>query len=136
MRNLDAAAVFGMSGADLSVADSGYAYTLTHVGLIGFTALWGLLLYAPSANRDGWRFKAMAMGFAVLCLIVSNSIFSIKIAALLWWAVGATDGARDDRRSDGVAPLGGDEAVPAAVGSGHRTAEGSPVQSSRRSTGR
>lgn len=93
MRNLDAAAVFGISGADLSVADSGYAYTLTHVGLVGFAALWGLLLYAPSANRDGWRFKAQAMGFTVLCLIVSNSIFSIKIAALLWWAVGAMDGA-------------------------------------------
>lgn len=122
-RRLDAAGIFGISPVDPGLADSGYAYTLYRVGLIGVVALWGLLFASPTRDSSGWRFKTMATAFVLLSLTVSNSIWSIKVGALLWWAIGTLDRLSPDRReaasSDDAAPIarpraaaGGDQPAP------------------------
>ena len=100
LRRLDTAAIFGISPANLGLADSGYAYTLYRVGLVGVAGLWGLLFLTPTRDPSGWRFKAMATMFVLLSLTVSNSIYSIKLGALVWWAIGTLDASPSPKGTD------------------------------------
>ena len=72
-------------------ADSGYAYTLVKIGLAGFAGMWLLFVLSPARDDTSWRYRVFVAIYVTLLLIISNSIYSIKTAALLWYLVGALD---------------------------------------------
>ena len=113
---LDEQAVFGVSAQDPFLADNGYAYTLHQIGLIGALALWSTLIFAPVRSWDAWRFRALVVTYICLLMVVSNSIYSIKTAALLWLCVGAVDvwpGFRREAQPSAGHPRAGAPAAPA-----------------------
>ncbi|MFV0281974.1 MAG: surface polysaccharide polymerase [Rhodoblastus sp.] len=91
LARLDLADIFAMVPHFEFTADSGYAYTLLKIGLAGFGAMWILFALAPARNKESWRFRVFVAAYVTLLLVISNSIYSIKTAALLWYLVGALD---------------------------------------------
>lgn len=91
MVRLTPESTFGIA-ADLPfLDDNGYAYTLSQIGLIGMASLWFLFVFAPQGRDEAFRFKALAVTYICLLMTVSNSFYSIKLAALFWLAAGAAD---------------------------------------------
>jgi putative polymerase len=101
---LDPWQVFGLKISDAFAGgyagDSGYAYLLVQVGLVGLTAIWALFVYAPIFDRDAWRFKIFIAFYAVALLSISASLFTIKTATLLWFLYGTLNNQeKDDARA-------------------------------------
>ena len=94
--SLSPEAVFGLSPDKPFLSDSGYAYTLNQIGLIGFACLWALFILLPDGSRRAWRFKAAAATYICLLLLISDSVYTIKTAALLWFMLGVAGGAAED----------------------------------------
>lgn len=88
LESLTWAQIFGISLNPSHTVDSGYAYSLTETGLIGLIVLWGIFIFASSSSNEGWRMILFVSGYLLLLLIISNSSYSIKTAALLWTLVG------------------------------------------------
>ncbi|MBV2183542.1 MAG: UDP-phosphate alpha N-acetylglucosaminyltransferase [Rhizobium sp.] len=88
LTRLDLSVVLGIATTDEFTADSGLAYTLTKFGLFGFVALWAALVFAPFRDAKAWSFHSMVLIYLLLLMIISNSFFSIKTAALLWFVLG------------------------------------------------
>lgn len=88
LTRLDLPVVLGIATTDEFTADSGLAYTLTKFGLFGFVALWAALVFAPFKDAKAWSFHSMVLIYLLLLMIISNSFFSIKTAALLWFILG------------------------------------------------
>ncbi|MFC3695244.1 hypothetical protein [Chenggangzhangella methanolivorans] len=97
--SLSPEAVFGLSPDKPFLSDSGYAYSLNQIGLIGFAALWALFVLLPDGSRRAWRFKAAAATYVCLLLLISDSVYTIKTAALLWFMLGVAGGAADPEPS-------------------------------------
>ncbi len=91
MMKLDLESLFGTALEHPFVADNGFAYTFTQIGVIGMIGVWTLYVYAPISSDKAIQFKALAATFICLNMIVSNSFYSIKLAALFWLAAGAAD---------------------------------------------
>lgn len=87
---------------DRFTSDSGYTYTLTQIGLIGFAFVWGLFILAPSRGIAAWRYKVFSAAYIMLLLTISNSIYSIKTAGLLWYLIGVLSNGEADK-NDGPA---------------------------------
>ena len=85
-------AIWGLSTEKPFLADSGYAYSLNQIGLIGVFGLWALFIFMPLQNEGAWRFKCCAATYICLLLVISGSVYSIKTAALLWFMLGSSDG--------------------------------------------
>lgn len=94
LTQLTPAVVFGVETTDLFVADSGLAYTLTAFGIAGFAALWALFVHAPLADARAWRFHSMGIVYLLLLLLISDSFYSIKTAALFWLLIGIAGACR------------------------------------------
>ncbi|PZQ19214.1 MAG: UDP-phosphate alpha N-acetylglucosaminyltransferase [Ancylobacter novellus] len=92
LSSLSPAAVFGLSPDKPFLSDSGYAYTLNQIGLIGFAGLWTLFILLPDGSRRAFRFKAAAATYICLLLLISDSVYTIKTAALLWFMLGVAGG--------------------------------------------
>ena len=105
LASLTPSEVFALVRVDRFTSDSGYTYTLSQIGLVGFGALWGLFVIAPCRDLASWRFKVFAAVYFVLLLTISNSIYSIKTAALIWYLLGALANTPDGR-VDRFGPLG------------------------------
>jgi len=73
------------------LADNGYAYSIANTGIIGLVGLWTLFVFAPYNASRALQFKALAVTYISLLMTVSNSFYSIKLAALFWIAAGAAD---------------------------------------------
>jgi putative polymerase len=86
--DLPLAVVMGVEATDSFTADSGMAYTLTKFGLLGFAALWALFVFQPLRSARGWEFHSMMILYLILIMVISNSFFSIKTAALMWFMTG------------------------------------------------
>ncbi len=106
---------FGISRNVPFFGDSGYAYTLGHIGLIGIMMFWSLFMFAPEHRKDATRFKALAAIFICLLLIVSSSLFSIKLAALFWFTAGAVDADNGGTSISSVSEDAVDYARPSSV---------------------
>ncbi|MEO0636523.1 MAG: UDP-phosphate alpha N-acetylglucosaminyltransferase [Pseudomonadota bacterium] len=91
--------VLGISYIELFVADSGYAYVLTQIGIVGMVFVWALFVYTKGPNLDAWRFRFAFGVYLCLNLLVSNSAFSIKTGAILWAMLGVADCAQRVRSS-------------------------------------
>lgn len=86
-------AVFGLSPDKPFLSDSGYAQTLNSIGLVGFVALWTLFILLPQETARAWRYKAAAATYMCLLMLISDSLYTIKTAALFWFLLGSSDGA-------------------------------------------
>lgn len=109
---LDDGVVFGSEVTDQFTADSGLAYTLTQFGIFGFIGLWAAFIYAPGKTARAWTFQSMAIVYFLLLLVISNSGYSIKTAALFWFILGSANAAlpeKDDNKSD---MIGRDDQLP------------------------
>lgn len=80
--------VAGVETTQGFTADSGMAYTLTKFGLLGFPALWALFVFQPLRSARSWEFQSMMILYLLLIMVISNSFFSIKTAALMWFLSG------------------------------------------------
>ncbi|HCL64773.1 MAG TPA: UDP-phosphate alpha N-acetylglucosaminyltransferase [Rhizobium sp.] len=91
LTQFDLPVVLGIAVTDQFTADSGYAYTLTKFGIFGFMAFWTALVFAPLRDARAWPFHSMVLIYLLLLMMISNSFFSIKTAALLWFILGTSD---------------------------------------------
>ena len=91
LTQLSTGVVLGIEATDLFVSDSGLAYTLTAFGIFGFVALWMLFVHAPIVHARAWRFHSMVIVYLLLLLLISDSSYSIKTAALLWFILGSSN---------------------------------------------
>ncbi len=91
--SLSTEAVWGLSPEKPFLSDSGYAYSLNQIGLIGLIGFWSLFIFAPENTKAAWRFKACVATYICLLLLISDSVYSIKTAALLWFMLGSSDAA-------------------------------------------
>jgi len=91
MSRLDLAGAFGMGPATENFDDSGYAYILSRVGVIGAAALWAVLVFgAPAERMDAWRYKAFVCLYLTLLMAISTSAVTIKTGGLLWFLLGCS----------------------------------------------
>lgn len=97
--NLNVFNWFGLEASGVQTMDSGYAYVISNVGIIGFAALWILFMSIEGSSRYYYSFRnAIAVYFAALACI-SASHFTIKIAALLWFLLGVLSAWRGKDRT-------------------------------------
>jgi putative polymerase len=94
LSQLTPAELFAFVGVDRFTSDSGYTYTFTQIGLVGFAALWTLFVIAPCRDLQAWRFRLFVALYIVLLLTISNSIYSIKTGALMFYLLGTLGAAR------------------------------------------
>lgn len=88
LTELPLSVVLGAEATEQFTADSGLAYTLTKFGLFGFIALWAVLVFMPFRNARAWEFHSMMIVYLLLIMVISNSFFSIKTGALMWFLAG------------------------------------------------
>ncbi|HWJ75770.1 MAG TPA: UDP-phosphate alpha N-acetylglucosaminyltransferase [Kaistia sp.] len=92
LTSLDIHGAFGISPDKPFLSDSGYAYTISEIGIFGVIGFWTLFIFGREDNPDAWRFKMLVATYICLLLLISDSPYSIKTAALLWFMVGTNDG--------------------------------------------
>ena len=89
---------FGLEQSSAQTFDSGYGYIISNIGLVGFALLWGLFMSLRGSNRSFYAFRnVLAVYFATL-LCISASVFTIKLAAMLWFLLGVLSLAKDGMR--------------------------------------
>jgi putative polymerase len=94
---------FGLEVSRAQTFDSGYGYVISNVGITGFAVLWVLFMSLKGANRYFYSFRNVIALYFTAMLCISASQFTIKIAALLWFLLGAlsvakiTDGSLSQR---------------------------------------
>lgn len=91
LNQLDLQVVLGSKATDMFTADSGISYTLTNFGLFGFIGLWAAFVFSPMKDAKAWVFRGMIVIYLVLLMLISNSAYSIKTAALMWFLIGTSD---------------------------------------------
>lgn len=80
---------FGLRAARMQTFDSGYAYIISGVGVIGLAALWGVWFAIKSDNEQYYTLRNLLALYYGTILCVSNSPFTIKTAGLTWFLLGA-----------------------------------------------
>ncbi len=96
LSHLSPGVALGATATDQFVADSGLAYSLVQFGLFGFIALWAAFVFLPSRSARAWKYHSMVMIYFLLLLLISNSGYSIKTGALLWFLLGTALAAKED----------------------------------------
>ncbi|MBN8955076.1 MAG: hypothetical protein J0H17_00470 [Rhizobiales bacterium] len=79
----------GLRAAQRQTFDSGYAYTISGIGVIGLTALWSILFAAKGPDRQYYTLRNLMALYYGTILCVSNSPYTIKTASLTWFLIGA-----------------------------------------------
>jgi len=75
------------------LADSGYAYSVASIGVIGFVLFWIMLLSTESRSRFFYIFRDLAAAYVAFLLCISNSPYTIKTGALMWFLAGVLSAA-------------------------------------------
>jgi putative polymerase len=95
LRSMTLDVYLGLSPFALPTADSGIAYLIENVGLIGAAIFWcalcALCLYDDRAQRT---FAHMVCLYLSISWVVCASTFTIKTAAFLWFLFGTFQGFR------------------------------------------
>jgi putative polymerase len=89
LANLEIVQWLGFQETSRATMDSGYAYIIPKLGLVGILGTWILFLLIPAATKEAQIFKAGVAIYICLSLTIGQGFFSIKTAALLWFAMGA-----------------------------------------------
>ena len=79
---------FGLRAPEFMMADSGYAYSVASIGLIGIALFWIMLLSTEGRSRYFYVFRDLAAAYVAFLLCISNSPYTIKTGALLWFLTG------------------------------------------------
>jgi putative polymerase len=87
----------GVSAQKPFLSDSGYAYSINEIGIVGFIVFWGLFIFSAPADRAAWRLRACAATYFCLLLVISDSPYSIKTAAVFWFMLGGADAQGEKR---------------------------------------
>jgi len=69
-------------------SDSGYAYALGGFGIVGIAVFWAALMLLKGADGPFYLIRDLAAAYFAVLLCISNSPFTIKTGALLWFLVG------------------------------------------------
>jgi len=85
---LDAQQIFGIVWTTTDYNDSGYAYVMSQLGIVGFAALWAVFVFIPVPKGQPQRFTLFMGFYVVLLLCISVSLCTIKTAALAWFLAG------------------------------------------------
>lgn len=89
LAGFDAATLLGLAPA-LPYEDEGYAYLFSRVGLLLTGTLWLLLWLMRTRDVLGERYRMNISLYIALILCVSGtSLFALKTAGFLWFAMGA-----------------------------------------------
>ena len=91
MTNLPIGTVLGYEAYADFTADSGFAYTLTKFAIWGFVGLWATFVMLPCKHPRAWQFHSMMIIYLMLILIISNSFYSVKTAALMFFMLGTVN---------------------------------------------
>jgi putative polymerase len=75
--------------------DAGYAYIISTVGLIGLVACWLWFTSLTGPSRYFYAFRNTIAAYFAVLLCISQSLFTIKTAALLWFLLGVLSVAKD-----------------------------------------
>lgn len=84
---------FGLRAAEFMMADSGYAYSVASIGVIGIVLFWIMLLSTESRSRYFYIFRDLAAAYVAFLLCISNSPYTIKTGALMWFLAGVLSAA-------------------------------------------
>ena len=84
-------AVLGYETYEKFTSDSGFAYTLTQFGILGFIGIWTTFVMLPCRDKQGWQFHSMMIIYLLLILIISNSFYSVKTAAIMFFMLGTAN---------------------------------------------
>lgn len=80
---------FGFVDTSKFTGDSGYAYIIPKIGFPGVMALWVILLLNRPRTWEAQIFKTGAAYYVLLSLAISESMFTIKTGAFVWFVLGA-----------------------------------------------
>jgi putative polymerase len=78
----------GLKAPDFITSDSGYAYALGGFGIVGLFAFWTMLLFLKGSGRHFYLLRDLTGAYLAALLCISNSPFTIKTGALLWFLIG------------------------------------------------
>jgi putative polymerase len=78
----------GLKAPDFVTSDSGYAYALAGFGIVGLIAFWTMLMSIKGKGGRFDLFRDLAGAYVAFLLCISNSPFTIKTGALLWFLAG------------------------------------------------
>jgi putative polymerase len=79
----------GLEASREQTFDSGYGYVISNLGIIGFAVLWTLFMSLEGSSRYFFTFRNVTAVYFAALLCISAAQFTIKIAALLWFMLGA-----------------------------------------------
>ncbi len=80
---------FGLKPYDIEMVDSGFLYLLAYQGMGGFLLYWlPPILFKSKLSKEARIYWFGASIFLTSGLLISNAIFTIKTAALLWFSYG------------------------------------------------
>jgi putative polymerase len=87
----------GFKPPRMQAFDSGYAYIISGIGVIGLAIFWYVFLSIPGPDRQFYTFRNLAAMYYGVMLCVSNSSFTIKTASLLWFLIGVLSHSRSEQ---------------------------------------
>lgn len=79
---------FGLKAPSMQAFDSGYAYAISRVGVVGLAVLWLIPFSLKNPDRNFCTFRNLTAIYYGAIFCVSNSAFTIKTAALAWFLFG------------------------------------------------
>jgi putative polymerase len=88
----------GIAASRSPTFDSGYAYVISNIGLMGLTVFWLWFMSLDGQGRYFYAFRNTTAAYFAALFCLSQSQFTIKTAALLWFLLGALSVARDAAR--------------------------------------
>jgi putative polymerase len=91
MTSLPMGTVLGYEEYEGFTSDSGFAYTLTQFAIWGFVGLWAVFVMVPCKDPRAWVFHSMMIVYLLLILIISNSLYSVKTAAMMFFMLGTAN---------------------------------------------
>jgi putative polymerase len=101
----------GLKAPDFITSDSGYAYALGGFGIVGLLLFWMMLLLVKGSGGRFYLLRDLAGAYFAVLLCISNSPFTIKTGALLWFLTGALSGT-DSLRMQSMAVASGQRVIP------------------------
>ena len=87
LNQFNTATWLGFNISALPTFDSGYAYMISGIGVLGFAIAWYILL-AMRGSEQFETFRNYAAAYYGVILCISNSPFTIKTASILWFMMG------------------------------------------------
>jgi putative polymerase len=89
----------GVKASRSPTFDSGYAYIISNIGLLGLAVFWFWFMSLDGHSRYFRAFRNTTAAYFATLLCLSQSQFTIKTAALLWFLVGVLSLAKDGAKA-------------------------------------